>query len=215
MTFVKICGIKNIEDALAASSLGADALGFHIDLEGARAPVTEEIASQIIHKLPASISGVAVTSISEPERLIALTRTTGAKILQLYGDVTPEQIRAIKSTLPSIEVWKVMHVTDETNIEQIKAYEGAADALVLDSRNRETGQKGGTGKTHDWNVSKKIVESTSIPVILAGGLNPDNVADAVTTVAPSGLDVNSGVTNSDGSKDLEKVKKFIECVRVG
>lgn len=209
---VKICGIRNLDDALAAATLGADALGFHIGLEGARAPVTEDIASQIIRKLPDSVSGVVVTSISEPQKLILLAQSTGAKILQLYGDVTPDDIHTVKSAIPAVEIWKVVHV-DENTPSRVKAYEDAADAIVLDSRNRETGQRGGTGKTHDWSVSRRIVDSISIPVILAGGLNPDNVADAIKTVAPSGVDVNSGITHADGSKDLQKVKKFIASAK--
>ena len=210
MVLVKICGIKSIEDARAAAEAGANELGFHVGLMGARAPLEAEQVGKIIAQLSAGVSSVMVTSIAEPEELIARAQETGAAILQLYGDATPEAIREVKKALPSLKVWQVLNVSDESSIAKAKEYEGAADAIALDTLNKETGVRGGTGKTHDWNISKKIVESISIPVILAGGLNPDNVAEAIRTVRPYGVDVNSGVSNPDGSKNIEKVKAFIE-----
>ncbi|MDO8522057.1 MAG: phosphoribosylanthranilate isomerase [bacterium] len=209
MAIIKICGIRSEEDALAALAAGADALGFHVGLTGARAPLESENAAKIIAKLPASVSSVMVTSVVESERLIELARATGAKILQLYGDATPETILQVKKAL-AVQVWKVLNVADENSIAEAKKYEKAADAIALDTLNKETGVRGGTGRTHDWNISRKIVESISIPVILAGGLNPDNVEEAIKTVNPYAVDVNSGVSNPDGTKDLEKVKLFIE-----
>ena len=210
MTQVKICGIKSIEDARAAAAAGANELGFHVGLTGARAPLEAEQVAKLIAQLPAGVSSVMVTSITEPHELIARAQETGAGVLQLYGDATPEAIREVKKALPSIKVWKVLNVSDESSIAKAKEYEEAADAIALDTLNKETGVRGGTGKTHDWNISKKIVESIFIPVILAGGLNPENVAEAIRTVRPYGVDVNSGVPNPDGSKNIEKVKAFIE-----
>jgi len=210
MVLVKICGIKSIEDARAAAAAGANELGFHVGLTGARAPLEAEQVGKIIAQLPAGISSVMVTSITEPEELIARAQETGADVLQLYGDAMPEAIREVKKAMPDIKVWKVLNVSDESSIAKAKEYEGATDAIALDTLNKETGVRGGTGKTHDWNISRKIVESISIPVILAGGLTPENVADAIRTVRPYGVDVNSGVSNPDGSKNIEKVKLFIE-----
>jgi len=210
MTQVKICGIKSIEDARAAAAAGANELGFHVGLTGARAPLEAEQVAKLIAQLPAGVSSVMVTSITEPHELIARAQETGAGVLQLYGDATPEAIREVKKALPSIKVWKVLNVSDESSIAKAKEYEEAADAIALDTLNKETGVRGGTGKTHDWNISKKIVESIFIPVILAGGLNPENVAEAIRTVRPYGVDVNSSVSNPDGSKNIEKVRLFIE-----
>lgn len=209
MTLVKICGIRSIEDALAAAAAGADILGFHVGLIGARAPLEAESVAKIIAKLPAGVSSVMVTSITEPNELIKLARATGAKILQLYGDATPETILKVKKALP-VQVWKVLNVSNEGSIAEARKYEGSADAIALDTLNKETGVRGGTGKTHDWNISRKIVESISIPVILAGGLNPENVAEAIKIVQSYGVDVNSGVSNPDGTKDIAKVKSFVE-----
>lgn len=212
MATVKICGIRSIGDALAAAAAGADILGFHVELIGARTPLESENAGKIIAKLPAGVSSVMVTSITETDELIKLARATGATILQLYGDATPETILEVKKALP-VQIWKVLNLSDEGSIAEAKKYEGSADAIALDTLNKQTGVLGGTGKTHDWNISRKIVESISIPVILAGGLNPENVAEAIKIVQPYGVDVNSGVSNPDGTKDIEKVKLFVEQAR--
>lgn len=210
MVHVKICGIRSIEDARAAVVAGADELGFHVGLTGGRVPLESEHAARIIAELPESASGVVVTSIAESGKLIELVRATGADIVQLYGDATPETILEVKKALPDVQVWKVLNVADEGSIAEAKKYERAADAIALDTLNKETGVRGGTGKVHDWNISRKIVESVSIPVILAGGLNPDNVAEAIRAVNPFGVDVNSGVSNADGTKDVGKVRMFAE-----
>ena len=213
MVRVKICGIRSSEDAVAAAKAGADEIGFHVELNGARAPLLPANVAKMIATLPRGISSVMVTSVTDPDRLVSLAKETSADILQLYGDVTPQQIREVKAVLPKIIVWKVLNVSDENSIAEAKEYEGVADAIALDTLNKATGARGGTGKTHDWNISKKIVGSVSIPVILAGGLNPDNVADGIATVQPHGVDVNSGVSNPDGSKDFEKVRLFVERAR--
>ena len=213
MTRVKICGIKNIEDARAAYEAGADELGFHVALDGGRSPLTPESAAEMIRMLPGGVSSVVVTSATQPAQLIEIAGKTGARILQLYGDVTVETMREIKQAVPYMELWKVLNVSYESSIAKAKEYKGAADAIALDTLNKETGARGGSGKTHDWNISKKIVESVSIPVVLAGGLTPENVAEAIATVSPAGGDVNSGVSNPDGSKDIEKVRAFIKVAK--
>src|SRR3989344_8909918 len=159
MTIVKICGIKNIEDARAAFEAGADELGFHVALDGGRSPLTPEEAAEMIKTLPNGVSSVVVTSATQPAQLIEIAKKTGANVLQLYSDATPEQVRAVKAELPNIVIWKVLNVSDEGSIAKAKEYKGAADAIALDTLNKETGARGGSGKTHDWNISKKIVES--------------------------------------------------------
>jgi len=115
----------------------------------------------------------------------------------------------VKAAMPPISVWKVINIAGDEAIAEAKKYDGVTDAIVLD-RARRDGARGGSGQTLDWDIAKSIVEAVSTPVILAGGLNPENVAEAIHAVQPYGVDVNSGVTNPDGSKDLAKVKLFIE-----
>lgn len=210
MTLVKICGITDIATASAALACGADMLGFHVELNHARNPVAPATVDKIVSQLPETCTPVLVTSVTEPERIIELVVKTGAKAVQLHTDRAG--MRAIKAKLPHLKLFKVINVFDESAIEEAKGYEGVADALVLDSGIKANGQQGGTGKTHDWNISRRIVESTSLPVILAGGLNPENVAEAVKTVRPYGVDVNSGVSNTDGTKNFGNVKLFVERV---
>ena len=208
MVLAKICGIKNIHDAQGAAVAGADLLGFHVELHGGRSPLSADDAAKIIASLPEGVASVVVTSVAEPQRLIELAQTTGAKILQLYGDATPETILEVKAALPAVQIWKVINVSGADALQKAQKYESVADALALDSAPK-AGRRGGTGETHDWNISKKIVASVAIPVVLAGGLNAENVAEAIQTALPYAVDVNSGVSNPDGSKDLAKVEIFV------
>ncbi|MEK7180892.1 MAG: phosphoribosylanthranilate isomerase [Patescibacteria group bacterium] len=215
MVKVKICGITNTEDALAAISFGADALGFLVGKVHFSTGffISPEKAAEIIAKLPPFYSSVLVTHLSKPKEVINLAKISNVTTAHLHGS-TPEELVEIKTQLPYLKICKVVNVFDEKAIAEAKAFEGFADGITLDSGNRETGQIGGTGKTHDWNISRRIVESVSLPVILAGGLNPDNVIEAIKKVRPYAVDVNFGVSNSDGTKNHEKMKLFIERVKL-
>jgi len=211
MVKVKICGVTNLQDALAAISFGADAVGFLVGQVHYSTGIfiTPQQASDIVAALPPFCSAVLVTHLARPPDVIRAARIANVSTLQLHGDTSaPEAIR-IKQQLPYIKTYKAVHVLGENAISHAQRYVGAVDGIVLDTAITETGQIGGTGKTHDWRISHKIVRSVPLPVILAGGLNPDNVAEAIETVRPFAVDVNSGVSHSDGSKDLQKLKLFI------
>ena len=211
MTKVKICGITNLEDARAAISFGADAVGF---LVGKLHPSTSsflspEQVSEIVAHLPPFCSTVLVTHLSRPEELIPLLKITNVTTLQLHGETTPQEAIQLKKQIPFLKTYKAVHVFDDSSIQEASRYVGSVDGIVLDTAIKATGQVGGTGKTHDWSISKKIVLSTPLPVILAGGLNPENVADAIRLVRPYAVDVNSGVSNPDGTKNHNKLSVFI------
>src|SRR3989338_5330128 len=161
MVLAKICGIKNSHDAQGATVAGADFLGFHVELHGGRSLISADEAAKIITALPESVTSVVVTSVAEPERLIELAQTTDAKVLQLYGDATPEAILEVKAALPAVQVWKVINISGSEALQKAQTYESAADCLALDSAPK-AGRRGGTGETHDWGVSKKIVSSVAI-----------------------------------------------------
>lgn len=207
MTRVKICGITSLEDAKMAVAAGADALGFLVDIKGAKNSIGSATASAIISQLPPFVSSVAVTTETDAKAILRIIKNARANTIQLQGKVTPDTVRAIKVFF--VKVYVAIHVTDESAIEEAKKFEDSADAIILDSTDK-TGALGGTGKTHNWEISRRIVESVSIPVILAGGLNPENVAEAIRKVRPYAVDVQSGVSNPDGTKNTEKVKLFIE-----
>lgn len=215
MIKVKICGIKRKEDALAAASYGADAIGL---LVGQRHTsndfIGEETAKEITRSLPPFCSSVLVTHITSISEIVGLTQRIGVTTIQLHGDSTPEDAQEIKRQLPHIKLYKVIHVNDESSIEFGKQFLGVVDAILLDTANKATGQVGGTGLVHDWNISRRIIEMYSKPVILAGGLGPDNVREAIEVVNPFGVDVNSGTKNADGFKDYSKLKQFIEAAKL-
>lgn len=213
MVFAKICGITSIEEARQVAAAGADMLGFHISLEHSRNPITPQKSQEIIAALPEGVASVMVTTEVDPQKIVALAKEAGVSAVQLHGDVDPAGIHAIKTALPYLKAYKVINVGDVGALLEAERYEGAADAILLDSAISPEGQRGGTGKTHDWKISRSIVESQRIPVILAGGLNAENVADAIRTVHPYAVDVNSGVSNPDGTKNIEKVQAFIAAAK--
>jgi phosphoribosylanthranilate isomerase len=212
MVKVKICGITNVKDALGAVSFGADAVGFLVGQihYSTGVFITPEQAAEIVAALPLFCSTVLVTHLSRPEEVVSAARIAKVSTIQMHGDASAEDAARIKQQLPYIKTYKAVHVFDENAISEAQKYVGAVDGIVLDTVIKETGQIGGTGQTHDWRISGKIVQSVPLPVILAGGLNPDNVMEAIKTVRPYAVDVNSGVSNSDGSKSQQKMKEFIQ-----
>ncbi len=206
---VKICGMKRKEDIITACYEGADALGFII---GAVYKTPDEISitelEKLIEYIPPLVAPVIVTHLVNPLSIISIAQKTHVRTFQLQGDVSPDDIKDIKKKLPYLTIIKAIHVTDEHSIHIAKQYEKVADILLLDSRTDD--RIGGTGLTHDWSISRKIVKSVSVPVFLAGGLTPENVKQAIQIVQPYGVDVNTGTKNSNGFKDPEKVRLFIK-----
>ncbi|MFA6447128.1 MAG: phosphoribosylanthranilate isomerase [Patescibacteria group bacterium] len=173
MIKVKICGMTNIKDALTAIDYGADAVGFLVGQVHYSTGVfiEPEKTREIIRQLPPFCSTVLVTHLSRPKDIIAVAQETTVNTIQLHGDTSPTEAKEIKEKLPCVKTYKVIHVFDEKAITEAKTYEGCTDGIVLDTAIKETGQVGGTGKTHDWKISRKLVETVKLPVILAGGLN--------------------------------------------
>lgn len=209
---VKICGIKRIEDALKAVEYGADVIGLLINT-GSKNSIDENTARRIIEQLPRDFTTVMVVTITDIEEIIRLAKYIGVSAIQIHGGNSPEDIIKIKKELPNINIVKTIHVTSQDIIEDCKKYFDTVNEILLDSSNPETGALGGTGMTHDWNISRDIVEKSLVPVILAGGLNPENVAEAISIVRPYGVDVQSGVNGQDGFKDYRKMKDFIDKAR--
>ncbi len=154
---------------------------------------------------------VLVTHITDVREIIRLARMIGVTILQLVGDTTSEDIIDIKNELPYIKVIKSLPVMGDACIAYVKRYVEVVDAIELDTFDSTSKRTGGTGRTHDWNISKIIVEEYGwkVPIILAGGLHYDNIEKAIQTVRPVGLDVSSGIKNSAGIQDNEKLAAFI------
>lgn len=211
MVRVKICGNKRAGDALKAVEYGADAIGLLVGQKHASPDFIDiEQARGIVALLPPFVASVLVTHLVLPDEITPLARKIGVNTIQLHGETTPDQTAQIKKTLPYIKLYKAIHVTGDKSIVNAESYTNSVDAILLDTINVSTDQVGGTGKIHDWGISRKIVQKASLPVILAGGLNPDNVKEAIEKVKPFGVDVNSGTKGRDGYKDPKKLQAFIE-----
>lgn len=208
---VKICGNRRVEDALEAVRLGADAIGLLMGRDNtSRDFISAELARAISEKIPPYCAIVLATNITKMKEVLEMVKFIGVNTLQLHGDSTPEEIKQIKKSLPSLKIIKSLHIIDDTSIGIGKKYIGVADAILLDTFDKATKQIGGTGKAHNWSISKRIVEEYNIPIVLAGGLNTDNVAEAVKYVRPYGVDVNTGTKGEDGFKDYGKLELFIK-----
>jgi len=218
---VKICGNTRVEDAVMAARAGADAIGV-INVANTTRYVSLEEAKVIFGSLPPFVSRVVVVTLDGmSEEAVAgrikMIEATGADCIQLHGaepvELVAEIRKMVKKRMAIIKKVGVGGGSDSDKrecLEHAIAYENAVDAILLDTASGGS-QIGGTGKKHDWRISRAIVEQLNKPVILAGGLNPDNVADAVAMVKPYAVDVSSGVERELRIKDEDRVKRFIEA----
>jgi phosphoribosylanthranilate isomerase len=209
MTWIKICGTTNLEDALDAIDAGADALGF-VFAESQRR-ITPDAAAEITRHLPANIEKIGVFIDEKPDRIKAIADQVGLTAVQLHQHI-------VIADLGDVGVIPVMHMTDIEKVERSGwsyAFERTVERVLLDSGNSEKG--GGTGKCFDWERAQHFLQSSQIDtrfqVIVAGGLTPENVTDAIRTFHPFGVDVVSGVEREKGKKDSAKVRAFIAAVR--
>lgn len=209
---VKICGIRDLDEARMAVSFGADALGFLVGLNyRTNDEVDLQTAQRIISEIPPFVSSVLVTHRVELNWVARACQQSGCSIVQLHGDFALGQIPELRQIAPNVRIIKAVNVVDESAAALAMAAAKQADAVLLDS---ETATRiGGTGHTHDWTISARIVKAVDKPVILAGGLNPENVGKAIEVVQPFAVDVNSGVEFPDGSKSPQKVEEFISLAK--
>jgi phosphoribosylanthranilate isomerase len=203
---VKICGITNVEDARWAVNLGAEFIGLNFVAESPR-KVSLDKAAEIVSGLPAFVKAVGVFVNPTVKDLEKILKKVPLRILQLHGNETKDQILEIKERF-QLPVWKAVRVKDASSLEDIAALKGTIDMVLLDTFSPV--ETGGTGKTFDWNLAVKAKEC-GIPLILSGGLNPDNVQTAKKQVGPYALDVASGVEKEGHprKKDIEKMKQFV------
>ncbi|WP_353684510.1 phosphoribosylanthranilate isomerase [Thermodesulfovibrio sp. 3907-1M] len=206
---VKICGIRSAHDLKVVSEAKPDAVGFivgarHFTLDA----VNPDFVRLAISVLPEEIVPVMVTHVTTAKEVLSLVEQTGCSVVQLHSDISPEEIYTIMKVAPELTLIKAFHANVPGSIATIPLYTSFVDAIILDTA--ADNRVGGTGKTHDWKVSARISMGLSKPVILAGGLNPDNIELAILQVNPVAVDVNSGVEDEDGNKDFKKVKAFIK-----
>jgi phosphoribosylanthranilate isomerase len=207
---VQIAGVSSLDEALAAERAGADALGFTLRLPtGVHDGLTEAIARSIIRTLPPFVTSVAITYVGAPRDAIDLCRYLGVGALQLHGEFPMRDLELVRAALPHLKIIRAVVVTGPEAVTSASRLARHVDAIILDTYDPVTGRHGATGKTHDWTVSRTIVETVHVPIILAGGLTPANVADAVRIVRPWGVDVHTGVEDANGTREITKIREFV------
>jgi len=212
-TKVKICCIKSREEAELALRYGASALGFVSAMPSGPGPISEDQIAAIITFVPPGIATFLLTCQREAAAIISQQQKTKANTLQLVDAVPLTVYPELRAALPGITVVQVIHVTGADAVEAAKAVAPFVDAILLDSGNPILPVKelGGTGRVHDWKLSRTIREHVTTPVYLAGGLRPDNVAEAIQLVRPYAVDLCSGV-RSNGDLDEAKLSAFFSQV---
>lgn len=199
--FVKICGITNVDDALAAVELGADALGFNFYPKSPR-HVSPERAAKIVEEVPSTIWKVGVFVNESEQKVKDISIALELDYLQFHGDEVPSYCEQFATPY-----WKAFRLKDEKSLELMKKYK--CEHYLIDTFIAQT--YGGTGVTGNWELAREAKKAGKI--ILAGGLTPENVASAIKTVRPDGVDVSSGVEEKPGRKDAAKIERFISNVR--
>lgn len=210
---VKICCISSESEAKMAIEHGASALGLVAKMPSGPGPIPDELILSIAKTIPEHIASFMLTSETSAEDIIQHHYRTQTNTIQIVDALAFGTYDQIKATLPNIKIVQVIHVIDESSIDEAIAIAEHVDFLLLDSGNPKTAIKelGGTGRTHNWALSRSIVEQSKVPVFLAGGLNIDNVQRAMETVAPYGVDLCSSV-RTNGHLDPKKLEEFFAIV---
>jgi phosphoribosylanthranilate isomerase len=214
MTRVKICCISSIEEANLAIKHGAYAIGLVSNMPSGPGVISENLIEEIAASVPLTVSTFLLTSKQSVDEIISQHKKCKTNTIQICDHLLNGTHKQLKDALPGIKIVQVVHVMDENSLKEAIEISESVDALLLDSGNQSLTVKelGGTGRTHDWRISKRIKESVNVPVFLAGGLNPYNVCEAIRFVRPFGVDLCSGV-RTNGKLDEQKLKEFFDKVR--
>lgn len=211
--FIQIAGIVDEREAQLMMACGVNYLGFPLRLPVNKEDLSEEEAANIIRSIQPPFYSVLITYLYKANEIIQFADVLNTSIVQIHGDITIDELRKLKERKKEITIIKSL-VIGENNFDNLKKIISEdsefVDAFITDTYDPSSGASGATGKTHDWSISKQLVQLSSKPVILAGGLTPENVADAIFEVKPAGVDVHTGVEKSNGRKDIERVKLFIK-----
>jgi phosphoribosylanthranilate isomerase len=205
---VKICCISSVEEASLAIKYGASALGLVSEMPSGPGVIALERIAEIAEKVPPPVGTFLLTCKQTVDEIAAQHRICRTNTIQIC-DSFVDSYDDLRKALPTVKLVQVVHVGGEESLREAVEISEKVDAILLDSGNQklEIKELGGTGRTHDWTISRRIVESVKAPVFLAGGLKAENVAEAVAKVQPFGLDLCSSV-RSDGRLDEEKLKRF-------
>jgi len=208
VTRAKICGIRDEGARDVAVAAGADAVGFVVEISRSKRSIDRDDARTLIEGLPPFVSSVIVVEPESVAEAAKLALDTGADVIQVNDTLSFEELESLREMVSQRLVATIP--ARPGMLDDAKRMSEVADALLIDSL--EGGKLGGTGTVHDWDMSADLVKNIALPVILAGGLDPENVALAIKTVRPYAVDVSSGV-ETDGSKDTMKIEAFLREVR--
>ena len=214
---IKICCISSHDEARIALDAGADILGLVSAMPSGPGVIDEELIASIAGSVSAAsvtAQTFLLTSLCDAEEIIAQHRRCGTTAIQICDALPRGSHARLREALPAVRLVQVVHVTGEASYDEAMAAARDVDALLLDSGNPALRVKelGGTGRVHDWSISRRICSDAGLPVFLAGGLRPENVSEALAMTGASGVDICSGV-RTEGRLDREKLKRFVTAVR--
>lgn len=213
ITRIKICCIKSEEEARMAIEYGASAIGLVARMPSGPGPISDELIRSIAGTVPPPVATFMLTSETSAKAIIEHHHRTETNTIQIVDSLSAGTYNDIRKALPSLKIVQVIHVIDESSVEEALRISEMVDAILLDSGNPKLKIKelGGTGRVHDWKLSRQICENSSCPVFLAGGLNPENVRQAIEEVHPFAVDICSGV-RTGGNLDRKKLELFVRNV---
>jgi phosphoribosylanthranilate isomerase len=204
-----VCCISSTEEAALAIRCGADAIGLVSSMPSGPGVIPDDRIAEISTHIPPGVTTFLLTSSRDPETIVDQQKRSGVDTVQLCDELPPEAVKQLRSALPRVSIVQVVHVVDDDALDQARSAASTADALLLDSGdpNKAVKELGGTGRVHDWSLSRRIRDEVDVPVYLAGGLTPENVVDAVRQVRPYGIDVCTGL-RIGGALDEGLLRKF-------
>jgi len=211
---VKICCIAGIEEAWMAIDAGASEIGLVSEMPSGPGPIPESLIAEIAATVPPGVSSFLLTCKQDGAGIIDQQRRLRVNTIQLCDRLPAGSHEELREALPGVSLVQVVHVTGPEAVDEAIAVAPHVDAVLLDSGNQSLAIKelGGTGRTHDWKLSRRIREAIDVPLFLAGGLNPTNVAAAIREVQPFGIDVCSGL-RTEGALDPQKLTEFVRAIR--
>lgn len=210
--WIQVAGIRDEGEARLCLEAGADLLGFPFRLPVHREDLSQAEAAGLIARLGIGARCVLITYLEQAEEIAALAAELGTMWVQLHGRIDPTELRRLRAEAPALRLIRSLVVRAEDPspcLAELRACEAWVEAFLTDSHDPLTGADGATGRTHDWSVSRKLREATRRPLILAGGLRPDNVAAAIQAVAPAAVDAHTGLEDATGAKDPRLLAAFV------
>lgn len=217
---VQIAGALNQAEAEMLAATGTEFIGLPLRLLDGREDLSESEATALVSALKerhSSTEVVAITYRTQAEDILDLAHTIGARWVQLHGHISPEETHRLRQLAPELLLIKSLVVTEENESElagEVETFGSLVEAFITDTFDPATGRRGATGLTHNWEISRRLVELSPQPVIIAGGLDETNVAEAIRATRPAGVDAHTGLELPDGRKCPEKVASFLERARV-